>query len=87
MNELLRRVEVLEKKAPKADEAFLVVFRPLVAPGAPIREPVAFRAYSGAVEWRIDRLPGEGVDDFRLRATAQVPKNARGFAALVELYE
>jgi hypothetical protein len=86
MSTVKARLEALEKRAPAQDgiEAMFVTF---VAPGenGPVRcEPVAVRNGNG---WRLDRITGEALNDFRERAKSLCPRPGGCPAVLVDVLE
>lgn len=83
---LKTRLETLEQK--KATDVIEAIFIQLVSPGGsgPVHhDPIAVRKTRG--DWRLDRNPGEGVEDFRQRAYTLCPRAAQEVPLLMEVYQ
>jgi hypothetical protein len=78
---LERRLRALEGKRPDPDAPRTVLMTWGVPPGA-VKPPVSVLSDGGALEWR--RGPSESEDEFFARAEREAPRNAAGFAILVE---
>lgn len=79
---LQSRIEDLEQQT-RGDNRLTVV-RVIVSPvGASVPEPSAYEQRAGS--WRLDRQPGESQEAFRARAVELVPRNASGFASMLEV--
>jgi hypothetical protein len=82
---LIGRLEALEQREPSADsiDTILVTFMRPSEDGPVSVEPIAIKEMRG--DWRIDREPGEAVEDFRERALRMCPRPVRGVTALTEV--
>lgn len=85
MRTLETRVAALEAHNPAGDavDTILISFDSLGERGPLDDAPTATNEMLG--EWRLDREPGEPVEDFRARASRLCPRNGVGVAALVEV--
>jgi hypothetical protein len=82
---LIGRLEALEEREPSANsiDTILVTFMQPGVSGAVSVEPVGIKEMRG--DWRLEREPGEAVEDFRERALRLCPRAARGVTALTEV--
>jgi hypothetical protein len=82
---LIGRLEALEEREPSANsiETILVTLMQPSERGPLSVEPAAIKEMRGG--WRLEREPGEAVEDFRERALRLCPRAARGVTALTEV--
>jgi hypothetical protein len=82
---LIGRLEALEEREPNANSVgtILVTLMQPSEHGPVSIGPTAIKETRGG--WRLEREPGEAVEDFRQRALRLCPRAARGVTALTEV--
>jgi hypothetical protein len=82
---LIGRLEALEQREAGADsiDTILITFMRPTEGGPAAVEPIAIKEMRG--DWRLEREPGEAIEDFRDRASRLCPRPPRGVALLREV--
>jgi hypothetical protein len=86
---ITQRLERLEKLvSPPNDPLTQIISFVTADNGRPaLVQPEVTHARTGSDNWRLNREPGELLDDFTKRATALAPRNEFGVAIIILDYE